>query len=71
MNEQMKMDSVMIDLNVLRGNLHDTDREVARIAEAAAKIPPGEPGDCDLCGEWSGRLVGGVCAPCRDRHKLP
>lgn len=28
-------------------------------------------GDCDLCGEWSGRLVGGVCAPCRDRHKLP
>ena len=59
--------------------LHDTDREVARIAdrevariaEEAAKIPPGEPGDCDLCGEWSGRLVGGVCAPCRDRHKLP
>jgi len=51
--------------------LHDTDREVARIAEAAAKIPPGEPGDCELCGEWSGRLVGGVCAPCRDRHKLP
>ncbi len=47
------------------------DKAAARIAEAAAKIPPGEPGDCDLCGEWSGRLVGGVCAPCRDRHKLP
>ena len=51
--------------------LHDTDREVARIAQAAARIPPGEPGDCELCGEWSGRLVRGVCAPCRDRHKLP
>lgn len=51
--------------------LQDTDREVARIVEAAAKIPPGEPGDCELCGEWSGRLVGGVCAPCRDRYKLP
>lgn len=25
----------------------------------------------DLCGEWSGRLVKGVCAPCRDLHKLP
>ncbi len=31
----------------------------------------GQPGDCELCGEWSGRLVEGVCAPCRDKHKLP
>ena len=31
----------------------------------------GESGECDLCGEWSGRLVNGVCAPCRDRHGLP
>lgn len=41
------------------------------IREAAAKIPAGHPGDCDLCGEWSGRLVGRACAPCRDLHKLP
>lgn len=34
---------------------------------AAARIPDGVPGDCDLCGEWSGRLVEGACAPCRDR----
>ena len=54
-----------------RGGWHDPDREVARIAEAAAKIPPGEPGDCDLCGEWSGRLVNGACARCRDKYKLP
>ena len=48
--------------------LHDT---AAAIAKAARDIPPGEPGECDLCGEWSGRLIGGACAPCRDKHKLP
>lgn len=53
------------------------DRE--RIAtEAAVRqiqnkegMPKGKPGDCELCGEWSARLVEGVCAPCRDRFKLP
>jgi len=47
------------------------DNEVSRICQQAAKIPVGSPGECDLCGEWSGRLVDGVCAPCRDKHKLP
>lgn len=51
--------------------LEETDREVARIAAEAANIPRGVPGDCDLCGEWSGRLVTGACAPCRDLHDLP
>jgi class 3 adenylate cyclase len=37
----------------------------------AARIEPGAPGECELCGEWSGRLVRGACAPCRDRYKLP
>lgn len=48
--------------------------ERARLENNHAKvlaIPPGTPGDCELCGEWSGRLVNGACAPCRDRHKLP
>lgn len=36
----------------------------------AAAIPHGEPGECELCGEWSGRLVKGACAPCRDKYKL-
>lgn len=40
------------------------------IRNAARDIPKGEPGDCELCGEWSGRLIKGVCAPCRDNHKL-
>ena len=39
--------------------------------DQAARIEPGEPGDCDLCGEWASRLVGGACAPCRDRYRLP
>lgn len=33
--------------------------------------PVGVEGDCDLCGEYMLRLVGGACAPCRDRYKLP
>lgn len=45
--------------------------EIAAVRERAAKIPAGVPGECDLCGEWSGRLVKGVCAPCCDKHKLP
>lgn len=36
----------------------------------AKDLPEGEPGDCDLCGEWSGRLIGGACARCRDHFKL-
>lgn len=30
-------------------------------------LPEGKPGDCEFCGEWSGRLIEGTCAPCRDR----
>jgi hypothetical protein len=55
---------------------HMEERE-AIIAEARrrqiqskAAMAPGEPGDCDLCGEPSGRLVNGNCAPCRDKYKL-
>jgi hypothetical protein len=41
------------------------------IRRARRELPAGEPGECELCGEWSGRLVRGACAPCRDRHRLP
>lgn len=37
---------------------------------APYQLPPGKPGECDMCGEWSGRLIHGVCAPCRDRYRL-
>lgn len=43
----------------------------AAARRAAAAIPAGTPGDCDLCGEWSQRLVNGACAPCRDKYRLP
>ena len=39
------------------------------IRRAARDIPPGVPGECELCGEWAGRLIEGVCAPCRDKYK--
>lgn len=42
----------------------------AAIRAAAAEIPAGEPGECDFCGEWTGRLVGGACARCRDARGL-
>lgn len=41
------------------------------IRKASKDIPAGDPGDCDLCGEWCGRLIGGACARCRDKFKLP
>ena len=44
---------------------------IAEIRRKAAEIPKGKPGECERCGEPSLRLVGGACAPCRDRHKLP
>lgn len=49
----------------------DAARAIAAARAASAAVIPGHAGDCDLCGEWSGRLVGGACAPCRDRYRLP
>jgi hypothetical protein len=46
------------------------DRE-AEIRRRAEQIPAGEPGECDYCGTPTPRLVGGACAPCRDRYRLP
>lgn len=49
------------------------DRNLAlqAVRTAATEIPKGVPGDCDLCGEHSMRLVEGACAPCRDKYHLP
>ena len=43
----------------------------AAINQNRKDLQPGTPGDCDLCGEWSGRLINGACAPCRDKFRLP
>jgi hypothetical protein len=47
------------------------DAQEAEIRYQAAHIPVGEPGICSRCDESSPRLVRGVCAPCRDKFKLP
>jgi hypothetical protein len=38
--------------------------EAIRIARAP--VPAGEPGTCEDCGDESPRLVGRLCAPCRE-----
>ncbi len=43
---------------------------LAAAQKAANSMPEGTQGDCELCGNWSGRLVEAVCAPCRDKYKL-
>jgi hypothetical protein len=48
-----------------------TEESLRKARDRSLQIPKGQPGDCDLCGYWSGRLVKGVCAPCRDKHHLP
>ena len=45
------------------------DAKVKQISDAA-KLDPGVEGDCDLCGQWTSRLIDGACASCRDRYKL-
>lgn len=49
---------------------HEQKERARAIAAASRDIPPGYPGECDFCGEWSGRLVGDACAPCRDKWRL-
>ena len=47
------------------------DLQESAIRYLAQHMPPGEPGICSRCDESSPRLVRGVCAPCRDKFKLP
>lgn len=49
---------------------HTTDAAIARVL-MQAPLAAGKPGDCDLCGEHFGRLVGGACPPCRDLYGMP
>lgn len=65
--EGIPMDDVDRAQRVTDAELNDS---LSQIREKA-RLPKGRPGDCDLCGEWSGRLVNGACAPCRDKHNLP
>jgi len=42
----------------------------AEIRRRVAAMPVGNPGDCIECGVPNGRLVLGVCSPCRDLLEL-
>ncbi len=63
----------MADIADVTGELMEVEEaaDIAEICRKAATIPKGVPGICDLCCEDMPRLINGVCAPCRDRHKLP
>ena len=40
------------------------------VIRANADIEPGQPGICDYCDTWSGRLIKAHCARCRDSLKI-
>ena len=52
------------------GNEEAERRLTALIKHASKPLRQGTPGDCELCGEWSGRLVDFCCSPCRDRYRI-
>ena len=45
------------------------ERSIEASRAAAALIPAGEAGDCEGCGEYFARLVGGKCGFCRDGRR--
>ena len=61
----------MDDADKADGLIAAREKEALAAAQrAVADMPQGVPGECELCGEEWPRLVRGVCAPCRDKHKL-
>lgn len=47
------------------------EQHLANAIDAArGELKSGKPGDCELCGEYSTRLINGACAPCRDKYGL-
>lgn len=58
------------DVSQKRMETEEAMRDRAR-GETPYEPPAGKPGDCELCGFWSRRLIGGACPPCRDRYGLP
>lgn len=63
----------MADLADITGERMEVQEAVdlAEIRRKAQQMEKGVCGDCERCGEFSWRLVGGACAPCRDKFKLP
>ena len=59
-----------VDRQLERDSILD-EANLKAIRQRAAAIPVGQPGECEYCGFESKRLVGGACAPCRDKYGLP
>lgn len=45
-------------------------QRVAKVRRAAAVIPHGEEGECEICETFYARIVNGICCRCRDEFKL-
>lgn len=61
----------MADQFDIAADLEELHRQQALANRPKQEFQPGVEGDCEFCGYWSGRLVQGACAPCRDKYKLP
>lgn len=42
---------------------------ISEASRAVAAMPIGEPGECNGCGNYFQRTVGGYCGHCRDKFK--
>ena len=42
---------------------------ISEASRAVAAMPVGEPGECNGCGYYFQRTVGGYCGHCRDKFK--
>lgn len=58
----------MDDVDITQIRMEKEEQE--RNAQLEYSIPEGVPGECELCGEWFGRLVNGACVSCRTKYRL-
>ena len=62
----------MADIADRAGDLIDEveEQRIAVVRRAAAVIPRGEEGECEICETFYTRIVNGICCRCRDEFKL-
>lgn len=60
----------MDDADISEERMEAEMEHVLKNIHEHAEIKPGVPGDCQTCGEWSGRLINGMCAPCMDKYRI-
>ena len=61
----------MDDADKASDHIDATERQIIAAERAkAARMPVGDPGECEYCGEHFARLVNRACGRCRDEYKL-